>query len=152
VALPGETLEGAMNATETTTDATVYENATLYFRGGAGNFVKVKAKWIRVRIAPYAQYANAVHVTYVEKGKRRERGFVLSYKPEAVIAAGHDTPDPDGLYTPIYETADVTVSKGRYMSASEGWTKDFVSGVLPRLNVLANFIGHNSGENARIGF
>ncbi len=62
-----------------------------------------------------------------------------------MIAEGHNCPEPGEKFVPVGEsTPGASVTKAKYSSCSPGWRKDFEEQVLPHLNVLANFHGHNS--------
>jgi len=122
----------------------LFENCTLYWQGGFG-YGSAKVKWVKIRIGQYAQYPAAVHIEYLEKGKRKPRGFVQTYKPSLVIAEGHDNPEPPSFLGDYKAEGDgVMVAQSRHSSCSSGWKDDFETETLPQLNVLASFSGHNS--------
>lgn len=125
------------------------QNCTVYAVGSMGmGYHRTECKWLRVGIGKYAQYSSAVHISFLEKGKRKPRGFVQSYKPNAVVAAGHGLPEPPSPFTaPVDGGNGVSVSRSRHSSFGEGWKAEFDADILPALNVILNFEGHNSHEN-----
>lgn len=121
-----------------------HENCTMYTSGEfMGNYQAYKCKWVEIEIAPYAQYSRAIHVRFLEKGKRNPRSFVQTYKPSLVIAQGWNAPAPANPFVTVSETAALTVQTTKYRSFDEGWKNDFTTQVLPNLTVLADFHGHN---------
>jgi len=65
---------------------------TFYVRGGIG-YTRKEAQWVRVYRRPHAQYADAIFVDFLARGKRRPRRIVLTYKPSIVILLGWDHPE-----------------------------------------------------------
>jgi hypothetical protein len=96
----------------------LFENCTLYWQGGFG-YGSAKVKWVKIRIGQYAQYPAAVHIEYLEKGKRKPRGFVQTYKPSLVIAEGHDNPEPPSFLGDYKAEGDgVMVAQSRAAAAA----------------------------------
>lgn len=65
--------------------------ATLVFETSIGH-VSIKVSRVTVTVRPYAQYKHALEVRYVEIGKRKERGVVLTDSHAWVILDGHHDP------------------------------------------------------------
>jgi hypothetical protein len=75
----------------------------------------------------YAQYNNAIKVTYLESGKRKPRYFILDYMPFLVVVNRADAIQPDGMYGPGVGSGDVVVSTSRHPSHDPGWIKGFMA-------------------------
>ena len=128
--------------TDATTTKIEFEKATIYTTGEfMGNIIKVEVRRGEVKVAPYAQHTDAVHVRYVPKGKRNERGFVKSFKPFVLVLEGHGHPDADSLYGYEYtsEDGEVTTSRGRHRSFDAAWVRDFRS-------LISAYINKSQGE------
>jgi hypothetical protein len=117
-----------MNATETKT----LTNVTLYTKGdpmcmNIGNIRKIECRTLKIEIGPYAQYENAIKLTWIAKGQRREREMVQTSFPDAVILTGHGHVDPDSAHLPERPgaTPGVMVSQSRYRSCDSRWQGDF---------------------------
>ncbi len=123
-----------------------FQNCTLYHNGMLG-FSAIECKEVSIVIGKYAQYPSAVHVTFVPKGKRKDRGFVQTFEPSVVVAAGFGNPDPQNM-VPISNDGVVAVSRSKYSSCDSRWISDFQAEILPKLEVLFNAIGHNSHSPA----
>ncbi|HEY0108277.1 MAG TPA: hypothetical protein VGB67_01550 [Fibrella sp.] len=126
----------------------IYKNVTIYTSGEfMGNYTAIRCKFVTVEIRQWAQYQSAICVTFLEKGKRRPRSFVQSYKPSLVIAEGWSTPDaPSMLDKPVSVGNGVTIARTTHQSFSGGWEADFKAQVLPNVNVLADYHGHNAHD------
>lgn len=117
-----------MNTTETKT----LKNVTLYTKGdpmciNLGNTRKIECRTLTIEIGPYAQHENAVKLTWIAKGQRREREMVQTTFANAVVLAGHGHLDPDGAFLPERPgaTPGVTVTQSRYRSCDSRWQGDF---------------------------
>lgn len=102
---------------------------TLYLRGEfMGNIHKIEARDIMIETGvKYAQYDNAIRVTWTPKGARRARGTVLTYRPFCVALDGWGHLDPDSMFGKATETeTGVLVSHGRHSACSGGWQSDFL--------------------------
>jgi len=118
-----------------------FENCSMYRAGnGWGSYHLIKCKWIEVEIVEYAQYPSALKVSFLEKGKRKPVGFMMSYKPSLVIAKGWECPEPPSMWAP---SDDPYVKASKYSSCDPGWERDFNKEVIPKIEVLANYHGHN---------
>jgi hypothetical protein len=113
---------------------TTYEgtNVTLYTRGDTsfmslGNIMKTECRSLKIEVGPYAQYTNAIQVTFVPKGGRRARTMVQTHAPDVLVLEGHGHMDPDGAFVPsgIPSGPGVTVTQGRYRSNDPRWGQDF---------------------------
>ena len=132
-----------------------YTNVTLYAPTGvmSSNLVKIECRTLRVEVGPYAQYAAAVRFTYVPKGSRKEREHVETYRPCAVILAGHGHMDPDGLFDESTRKTEGNIStvRSRYLSCDPRWQSDFdakLAGYVAegKGRIVADFRGHDSKE------
>ncbi len=123
-----------------------FNNVTLYTSNEfMGNYTGFKCKFVTVEIKPYAQYKAAVHVTFLEKGKRNPRSFVQGYKPSVVIADGWNCPEPPPLYSKtIRSDASATVMESTHQSFGAGWEADFKATVYPHVTLIADYHGHQS--------
>jgi len=104
-----------------------FQNATIYrVSEMMGNIVKVEVRSGSVKVAPYAQYSDAMHLKYVPKGKRSIRGSVVtSYKPYLVVIPGHGHPTPNDLFsqgTPMGEH----MIQAQYRSFNSRWVSDWI--------------------------
>lgn len=129
---------------EPTPTARTYRNVTLYRAGDfMGNYHGIRCKSATVWAVKVGYGGGwAVNVTYMEKGKRKERGFSQSSHYSIVIVAGWDSPEPAGIFNaPRVTESGVSVSEGRYSSFSGGWRAEFERDILPACTVLANYHG-----------
>ncbi len=137
---------------EPTTTAKTYENVTLYRSGSMmGNYTAVRCKRVRVWVKRCGYGGGwVVNVMYLEKGKRKERGFSQSSDYSIVIADGWKCPEPAGIFGDATRTASgLTVQAGRYSAFSDGWRADFTRDVLPACTVLADYHGFDPVADAR---
>jgi hypothetical protein len=119
-----------------------FEKATIYTTGELmGNVQKVEVRRGDVEVKPYAQFSDAVHVKYVPKGARRQRGFVKSFKPFVLILEGHGHPDPDSLFGEAVPSSveGVSVAHGRHSAFGDEWTNDF-------RGMMGRYIAKSQGE------
>jgi hypothetical protein len=132
-----------------------YTNVTLYAPTGvmSSNLVKFECRTLRVEVGPYAQYAAAVRLTYVPKGSRKEREHVETYRPCAVILAGHGHMCPDGLFDESTRKTegDISTVRSRYLSCDPRWQGDFDAKLAAYVaegkgRIVADFRGHDSKE------
>lgn len=80
-----------MMNTDLTAALTHAAPATLVFETSIGH-VSIKVSRVTTTIRPYAQHKQALEVRYVEIGKRKERGVVLTDSHAWVILDGHHNP------------------------------------------------------------
>lgn len=98
---------------------------TLYYTGMFG-VRKMEATVCEVEVKPYAQYNDAVHVKYVEKGKRKVQGFVQGYKPSLLVLEGWGHPDPASMFNdPTLSPSGVVSRMSSYASCDPRWQSDF---------------------------
>lgn len=76
--------------------------ATILLPGGLGAWIKIPVRDLTVYEAEYAQYPSALHVRYTPKGKRNERGTVLTRWPRLVVYEGWGAgpgagPEPESM-------------------------------------------------------
>lgn len=114
-----------INAVEQTTK--VFKDATVYYQGEMGMGVRpIVCKSVTITTGvKYAQYNDAIRVQFLEKGKRKERAFMLTYRPWLRIVATKDAISPDASLVPVSANASVSVSRSRYMSCDPRWQTDF---------------------------
>lgn len=118
----------------------------MYVKGEfLGNIIKIEATEATIEIKPYAQYPNAVHVTFRKPRQRKDRGFVQSYRPSLLVLDGWGHPDPASPWKPISEGC----SESKYMSCDERWQSDFDAAIEAYIEttgtlVLADFRNHDS--------
>ena len=112
------------------TTATLTERAdfvgkcTMYFKGGLG-IVAVRCTKVAVTSGKYAQYSDALFITYRETRKRKDRTMTQTSFPSVLVVEGHDTPEPDGIWGSHEVTPTATISRGRYSSCDPRWQGDF---------------------------
>ncbi len=100
-----------------------FENVTLFHEGMFG-FNKVECRWVEVEVRPYAQYAEAVHVRFVEKGKRKVHGFVCAgLDGHFAILAGYGHPS---LGPSAFVRKDEVSTVSRWASCDPRWAMGFV--------------------------
>lgn len=114
--------------------------ATMLFMGTFG-IVAVEVRDFKASEVAYAQYANAIRVDYLRKGKRKTEGVVKGYNPWYVLVEGHDIPSPADHMEKV-EGGSIT----RHASYSEEWDKE-ANAYVARLkedgyNVLWDCIDH----------
>jgi hypothetical protein len=106
-----------------------YDRATIYVRSEFGfGFRKIEARDIELEYRPYAQHANAIHVTFTKKGARSRSSFVRTpHSSEFVILEGWGHPDFTG---DIFVRSDDEVTQGavsRHLSCAPEWTTEFLA-------------------------
>jgi len=98
--------------------------ATVY-RSSMFGWTSVEANDVSVEKGPYAQYKEALHVSYRRPRKRSREGFVASsYEPghSVVVIAGWGHPD---FIAGALEANGDGSSITRHSSFSPEWTKEF---------------------------
>jgi hypothetical protein len=106
------------------TDVTNFGPATLYTAGGFGPRKVEVREGVAFR-APHAQYASALHVHYMEKGKRKPSGYVFAYKPYVLILAGYGHPDPADALVAMPSAGGLPMSRTRYSSFDDRYLTEF---------------------------
>ena len=97
-----------------------FSNVVLYLKGGFG-VSTTACKVLKITTGvKYAQYDNATRVEYVEKGKRKPVGCMLTYDPWARVMAEKDAVNPED---PLVK--DGQFSRSRYGSFDPRYTTDF---------------------------
>lgn len=118
-----------LTAPETTTATTqTFTNVTIYLRGGMGNINRIDVRELTVeRGVKYAQYNDAVRVTWLEKGKRKKAGLYLTYAPFLLVVNREDAIEPASIFgaTELGSTPGVSVRRSRYSAFDDGWVRDF---------------------------
>lgn len=120
-----ELLHAAARADVATVQTERYGRATLYVAREFGfGFGRVEAREVTIEERPYAQYPTALHVTFMPKGARRERGFVCAgINSGFVVLAGWGHPDLTG---DIYGPENAHGSRhGRHTAFSSAWMTEF---------------------------
>lgn len=123
------------NRTNETTKS--FERCTLYFQGGYG-VTKLEVRDARITIAPYAQWPEAVHVVFTEKGKRKARGFVQTFRPDLVVVEGWDQKAPENYAQDVDQGNGVVVRKGRFVSCADEW-QGVLAEAIEGAKVLADY-------------
>lgn len=123
--------------------------ATIYSQGNFGMSIrKVEARNVRVEIRPYAQWANAVQITFTPKGARNARELTETTHATAVILEGWGHAlSPDGVYAP-------GADRGRYRSCDSRWVSDFMNQLAAYVQatgavVALNCVGYQVAEKTR---
>lgn len=100
---------------------------TIYRKSEFGmGYVKVECRKFGFEHRKYAQYNNAVAVAFVEKGKRKVRGFHETTYPSCVVLEGHGHPDPDDPMTaPEVSETGCVVRRSRFSSFDPAWSEEF---------------------------
>jgi hypothetical protein len=120
---------------ETFADVTIYLHC-------AFNVNRIDCKAVTItRGVKYAQYNDATRVEFLEKGKRKPRGTMLTFRPFLIVLPTAEAIEPDGMFGSVEETPTATVSRGRYSSCDPGWVRDFMaklekSGVAPLVRIV----------------
>ena len=108
--------------TEATTPETkTFTNVTLYAAGAFG-YSKTECRSLTVTPGPYAQHAHALHVVFLEKGKRKARGFVKAAgSPCFVVVEGFGHPSPADAFRSTGDGGSIT----RHSCFSAEWGVEF---------------------------
>ena len=115
-------------------EVTRFENVTIY-REAMFGFVRVEAKRVEISKGPYAQWREAVHVRFVEKGKRATRGFMHAGGDGGfVILKGWGHPEE---FAPTFDERDDDSRITRHSSYSPEWASEFKA-------ALAGYIARES--------
>lgn len=97
------------------------ERATLYYLGGFG-IKRVECRTLRVRLVKFAQYASAVEVYFIEKGKRTPRGTKEGHDPRIVVLAGWGHFEPPSALDRMPDDGSGTVcERSRFTSFAPEW-------------------------------
>lgn len=137
------------------------ERCTAYHLGAFG-YRRIELREIEVRVAPFAQHAAALHVTWIAKGKRTKQGFADQGRGGIglVVLAGHGHPEPyHWLSAPQVVTHGdgiiVKSSMSRWASCDPAWAhefdrqmRDYLAGLGPA--VLADYRTFNPNHDERI--
>jgi len=132
------------------------DKCTAYLRGGFG-FRRTEVRSIDVQVRPYAQHAAAVHVTWIEKGKRSRMGATLTDSDGVglVILLGHGHPPVADPMTPERPAAGgLVVSSTRWTCYAPEWSDEFARQFDPYLAanpeiVLGDYRRHDVSGGAR---
>lgn len=106
---------------------TTFENATVYFKSEMfGNIQRLDVKEVTIEDGQkYAQFNDAIKVTYLQPRKRNKSGRWITSFPFLVVVRREDAITPDGLYgAPSIENG-VEVRRSRYSSFDQGFITDF---------------------------
>jgi hypothetical protein len=107
----------------------VFEQAaTIYHRGDFGfAYHRIEVRTVAVVAQKWAQYERALAVSFIEKGKRKARGFVEMYRPELVILSGWGHPTPADPFRDLGGGHSVS----RASSHDESWGLEFEALIRP---------------------
>lgn len=121
-----------------------FTNCTMYRTGDfIGNVHRQDCREVEIETCEYAQYKSALQVTFLEKGKRSKRRFVLTYKPFLVLVPTAQAIEPDGMMKPNGDGSSIS----RYSSFDEGWIRDFDAKLQAAgVPILADFRHHNTAD------
>lgn len=97
--------------------------ATIFMPGGFGAWIKILVNDLTVWKQPYAQYPDALHVSFRAKGKRKEMRHAFGYKPRLVVYSGWNVDlEPESMFgEPTDTPSGASVSVGRRRSFDSGW-------------------------------
>src|SRR5690606_15023938 len=100
---------------------------TFYALGGFG-YRRTEARSLALRVAPYAQYPYALHVTFTERGKRKVLGFVET-SPRLIVLANYGHPTPPNAMTNERVTqsdgCQIRTSQSRWTCFAPEWAYEF---------------------------
>ena len=103
-----------------------FDKCTIYWTGDfMGNVQSVEARSASVEVKPYAQHRDAVHVRFIKKGGRKERGFVKGYKPRVWIVEGWNQTVPASMFNQVEESNGLTVHSSSYTCFDDRYVSDF---------------------------
>ena len=110
---------------------------TLYI-GDLFGYVKLEATQIKYELVDYAQYRNAVQVTFLPKRKRLKRRITKGFRPRIIILEGWGHPEPPGPFQPEnLGVAGFKSKKSRHLSCDEAWDTEFDFFLRSYLNATA---------------
>lgn len=133
-----------MNADFIKPAAEAKQKATLVYKGGMGNVCVMHVYLIAHGRKKYAQYQSAVFCHYIEKGKRKAKGFIQDYSPYLVILEGWQDIQSQDMFRPAEIRANGTmVSVGKFASCDDGWQKEFEAETELK-NIIADYRGVNT--------
>lgn len=117
-----------------------FSNVTIYFRSEFLGISQIACKSVKVEVLPYAQYANALKVTFVPVGKRKARYVWIYYRPFLMVVPTANAITVDNFNAPDTSTPGITVRSGKYGSCDSRYVTDVVdamaaAGIEPILNV-----------------
>lgn len=103
---------------------TKFERATL-FRVGAFGTIKLEARDVEITFRKHAQYPSAIHVSFLEKGKRKRMAFSQDHEPTLTVYAGwgHDLPTP-----PTMEKVDGG-ERTRFATYDPRWRQEYEAAI-----------------------
>jgi hypothetical protein len=110
------------------TDPLHAERCTIYHKGAFG-VQRLEARWMNAYHAKYAQHPQALHVEFVQRGKRKRQMYVPSYKPFVLILSGYDNPTPPDPFRETESGSMIT----RRASFDDGWITEFNEFIAPHL-------------------
>ena len=118
--------------------------ATLYFINDWGMKITREVKDLEIEVKPYAQFPHALAVTFVDRGKRKRRGFWQTSYPSLVVLKGWGHPEYD-MFVTTRSMPGMTVreSKGDTLHSDEAMSdfNNFIDDL--KGEVLADYRGHN---------
>jgi hypothetical protein len=94
--------------------------ATIYSQGMFG-YSSVEVNDLDVTLGKWAQYDNAVHLTYRKKRARSRVCQTLSYQPSGVVVEGWGHPKFNNFGTPQVSESGTGFTQGLHMSCSPKW-------------------------------
>ncbi|MEE8536893.1 MAG: hypothetical protein V3S71_02725 [Acidobacteriota bacterium] len=102
--------------------ATIYKKNEFF-----GYIQKVEVRECTIDRGPYAQYRDAIKVTFIKPRCRKTLGFWETYRPHLLILDGHGHPDPADMFDggEVTRTPNVTAYSAKYSAFDEGYGNDF---------------------------
>jgi len=97
-----------------------FHKATIYVHGAITSLIgyrSFRASRVTLEEMPYAQYARAIRVRFLPRGKRKERAYFETAFASTVVV--------DGWIDEELPTPFLSGGKARYLSFDEGWNRDF---------------------------
>jgi hypothetical protein len=128
-----------------TQKATIYG---MHFMGWGHR--KIEVKNLAFKTGPYAQYKQAIVVTFIRRNRRKAERLLVTSDVSMVILEGWEHPEFEYL-VPFAYSNDTMGKRGRYGSFDIRWHEDFDAFLRDYLNktntkVLADFRNHDPEE------
>lgn len=109
-----------MNTTTELTEVFALPKATIYTEEIFG-FTRTEVRDLEIHEGKYAQYDHALRVRFTPKGKRKQRGAWLTYKPTFLVMEGWGVgPEPRDAFKSTGPISSIT----RHGTCSPEWEKE----------------------------
>jgi hypothetical protein len=107
---------------ETSPVATLAKATLLFKQNMSHSYTVVRARDVKVFVAPHAQHARGVYCGFTVRGARRVQAFVEGFQPTLIVVDGWpDVSLAGDCHAPTDAGNGVTVAKGRALSCSPMW-------------------------------